>query len=180
MQPLLSIEYELTTEMASSIQRELVRWELRRGRWRDLPLFFGAGLFIALIVWLGLAGWILPAVGGGLACLVVLFVMGALFRRWSASHAAAATALIGLHSMDRRVRVEFADDRVRMETEFFRGEGTWNELDEVVVFPAFWLLRLSNGGRIVLPAANISAELNAFIRDKAAQVSAPVLTAEAS
>lgn len=179
MQPIQSIEYELTSEMATEIQRTLVRWELRRGRWRDLPVLIGAALFIALIVALGLGGWILPAVGGGLTCLVVLFVMGALFRRWSSSQSAAAMALIGLHSMERRVRVEFAEDRVRMETEFFRGEGAWTELDDVVVFPTFWLLRLSNGGRIVLPAKSVSADLDAFIRAKAEQMTAPVIKADA-
>ncbi|MBM4070486.1 MAG: YcxB family protein [Planctomycetes bacterium] len=177
MEPIQSIEYELTSEMATEIQRELVRWELRRGWRRDLPVLVGGVLFIALIVALGLGGWILPAVGGGLACLVVFFAMGAVWQRWWASQAAASMALIGLHTMERRVRVEFAEDRVRMETEFFRGEGAWTELDDVVVFATFWLLRLRNGGRIILPAKTITPELDAFIRAKAEQMTAPVLTA---
>lgn len=174
MEPLHTIEYELTTELATDIQRTLLRWELRRGWRRDLPTFIGALFFAVLIVWLGMAGWILPTVGGGLMCVVALFVGGALFRRWSMSHAATFTALIGLHATDRRVRIEFSDDRVRMETEHFRGEGTWTELEEVVVFPRFWLLYLSNGGRIVLPGSLVSSDLGTLIRAKADQVMGPV------
>jgi len=73
----------------------------------------------------------------------------------------------GLHTTDRRVRIEFAEDRLRMETEFFRGEGAWTELDDVVVFAGFWVLRLSNGGQVVIPGSLVSPELEAFIRAKA-------------
>lgn len=30
---------------------------------------------------------------------------------------------LALHTTDRRVRVEFDEERVRLETDFFRGEG---------------------------------------------------------
>lgn len=173
MEPIHSVEYELTSELAAEIHRRLVRWELRRGWRRDLPVFVGALVFTALIVWLGMEGWILPAVGGGLMCVVAIFVAGAVFRRWSMSQAGSLTALVALHSTDRRVRIEFGDDRVRMETEFFRGEGAWTELDEVIIFPGFWVLYLSNSGRIVIPLSVLSPELDALIRAKAQQVLAP-------
>jgi hypothetical protein len=174
MQPVHSIEYELTSELATEIQRMLLPWELRRGWRRDVPAFLGALAIAGLIIWLGLAGWILPGVGGGLLCLVMLFVMIAVFRRWSSSRATIAIALLALHSSDRRVRIDFAEERVRLETEFFRGEGAWTELDEVVVFPSIWLLHLSNGGQMVVPASLVSPELEAFIRAKAEQVMAPI------
>jgi hypothetical protein len=83
-------------------------------------------------------------------------------------------AVLALHTPDRRVRVEFWEERVRLEMEFFRGEGNWEELDEVVVFPRFWVLHLSNGGKVVVPAPLIAPELEALIRAKAEQVMAPV------
>jgi hypothetical protein len=174
IQPIHSIEYELTSEFASEVRRTLVRWELRRSWRRDLPVFVGALLFAAMIAWLTLGGWLLPVVGGGLLCVVMFFVIGALGRRWSIANSASLIALLALHTTDRRVRIEFAEDRVRLETEFFRGEGAWTELDEVVVFPAYWLLYLSNGGQILAPARLVSAELEAFIRGKAEEVAAPV------
>ena len=51
MEPLHAIEYELTTEMAADIQRALMPWELRRGWRRELPVFAGALVFAALIIW---------------------------------------------------------------------------------------------------------------------------------
>lgn len=81
MQPIHSLEYEVTTELAAEVQRALAGRELRRGWRRDLSVFFGALVFTALILWLGLQGWILPGVAGGLLGVVTLFVAGALFRR---------------------------------------------------------------------------------------------------
>ena len=123
MQPIHSVEYELTTELATEIHRCLLCWELRRGRWQDLPVYLGGLIFTVLILCLGLQGWILPAVGGGLLCVVVIAFFVALFRRRWAARTAVATALLALHAPDRRVRIEFAEDRLRLETEFFRGEG---------------------------------------------------------
>lgn len=174
MQPIHTIEYEMTSELATEIHRTLVRWELRRGWRRDVPKFLAALVFTALIGWLSLQGWMLPVVGGGLLCLVALFVIGAMFRRWSISSAAGATVLLAMQTTDRRVQIEFAEERVRLETEFFRGEGAWTELDEVVVFPGFWLLHLSNDGQVVVPARLLKHELEAFIRAKAQQVMAPI------
>src|SRR5262249_42187843 len=79
MRPIHAVEYELTSELATEIHRALLRWELRRGWRQDVPLFGGAAAFAALIVWLSLEGWILPTVGGGLMCLMMLFVLGAVF-----------------------------------------------------------------------------------------------------
>jgi hypothetical protein len=81
---------------------------------------------------------------------------------------------LALQSPDRRVRLEFSAERVRLETEFFRGEGAWTELSEVVIFADFWVLHLSNGGQILIPAASLSPELEAFIRAKAEEVTAAV------
>jgi hypothetical protein len=174
MNPIHAVEYEMTSELAAEIQRVLLRWELRRGRWQDLPVFAGALAFAALIVWLSLEGWILPGVGGGLMCVVMLFVIGAVYRRRSLAHGAAMFAVLALHTPDRRVRVEFWEERVRLEMEYFRGEGTWEQLDEVVIFPGFWALHLANGGKVVVPAPLIAPELEALIRAKAEQVMAPV------
>jgi hypothetical protein len=174
MQPHHSIEYELSTEMATDIHRALLRWEIQRGWRRDIPTYLGALVFAGLIAWLGLAGWIVPGFAMGLLCVLVLFVMGTVWRRWSLSHAATGMALLALHSPDRRIRVEFDDQRVRLESEFFRGEGAWTELDEIVIFPAFWVLRFSNDGRVLIPASLAVGELEAFVRAQAQQVTAPI------
>src|SRR5262249_26172650 len=110
----------------------------------------------------------------GLMCVVMLFVIGAIWRRWAAASGAGALFLIVLQSSDRRVLIDFTDEHVRLETEFFRGEGAWTELEEVVVFPGFWTLYLSNGGQVILPRAVVSAALEEFIRAKAQMVTAPV------
>ncbi len=174
MQPLHAVEYELSSEMATNIHRALLRWELRRGWRQDLPVFIGALIFAGLLIWLSLQGWILPGVGGGLMCVVMLFVVGAIYRRRALSYSAVMIPLLALHTSDRRVRIEFWEERVRLETEFFRGEGAWTELDEVVLFPAFWALHLSNGGKIVVPTSLVSPEVEALIRAKAEQVLAPL------
>jgi hypothetical protein len=174
MQPIHSLEYDLTTELATQVQQTLARWELRRGWRRDVRVLAGAGVFAALIIWLGLEGWIAPTVGGGLMCLLMLFALVAVFRRWAMARGAAWTVLLALQTSDRRVRIEFGEERLRMETELFRGEGAWTELEEVVVFSSFWMLRLSNGGQILLPGSAVSSELEAFLRAKALQVMVPI------
>jgi hypothetical protein len=168
------IEFELTSELATEVRRTVVRWDLRHGWRRDVSYSLAALGFAALIVMLGLQGWITPGVGAGLLCVVVLCVLGAVYRRWTAAHMAGLVAILGLHTTSRRIRMEFYEQRVRMETEFFRGEGAWTELDEVVIFPSFWLLRFSNSGQILLPSATISPILDEFIRGQAQEVEAPV------
>ena len=79
------------------------------------------------------------------------------------------------HPLVRALGEHPEEDRLRLETEFFRGEGAWTELDDVVVFDRFWVLRLSNGGQVVIPGSMVSPELEAFIRAKAQQVTARVL-----
>jgi hypothetical protein len=174
MEPLHLIEYELTSEFATEAQRTLVRWDLRRGWPRDVPVFLCALALGAIIIWLGLTGWISPGVGGGMLCVVTLFALVAVYRRWSKARVASLMALLALGTSDRRVRIEFQEARVRLETEFFRGEAAWTELDEAVVFPGFWLLRFSNSGQIMLPAATVSPALESFIRDRAQEVLAPI------
>jgi hypothetical protein len=174
MQPLHAIEYELTSEMATRIHRTLLRWQWRRDWRRDVPTLIGGLVFAALISWLALEGWMLPGFGAALLCVVVLFMMGAVYRRWALCSTGAVTALLALHASDRRVRIEFDQERLRLEGEFFRGEGTWRELDEVVVFDDFWVLRLSNSGQIVIPASLVVGDLEAFLRAKAQEVAAPI------
>src|SRR5258708_32311724 len=81
MEPLHLIEYELTSELATEVQRTLVRWAMRRGWRRDVPVLLCALAFAALIIWLSLSGWILPGVGGALLCVGMLFALGAVYRR---------------------------------------------------------------------------------------------------
>jgi hypothetical protein len=175
MEPLHVIEYELTSELAAEIRRHVACSERRRSWRRDGPLFLGSLLFAILIAWPVFTGWMLPTVGGGLLLLVALPVVGALWRRASLPHTAGSIALLALYTSDRRVRIEFHEKCVRMDTEFFRGEGAWTELDEIVVFPGFWVLYLTNGGQIVLPGM-ILPELESFLRSKAEEVGAPLIT----
>jgi hypothetical protein len=79
------------------------------------------------------------------------------------------------HASDSRVRIEFDAAHVRLETELFRGQGTWEELDLIVHFDGFWLLQLSNGGNLVVPAALLSPELQGWLCGKANQVMSPIL-----
>jgi len=174
MEPIHAIEYEMTSALATDIQHKLLRWELRRSWRRDLPLYAATLLFAVLIVGLGLEGWILPGVGGGLLCLLTFFTLVGLMRRWGHARAVVAMALLAQHTSDRRVRIEFDAERVRLEAEHFRGQGEWGELDSVVVFDSFWLLQLSNGGFLVLPQSLVSPDLDAFIRGKADHVMAPI------
>jgi hypothetical protein len=174
MEPLHSIEYVLTSELATDVQSALVRWDFRRGWRRDVPFLLCALTFATLIVWLGLSGWVLPIVGGGLLFVLTLFVIGAIFRRWGGARSASLIAVLALGASDRRVRIEFAEERVRLETEFFRGEAAWTELEEAVIFPTFWLLRFSNGGQIVLPSASVSPALESFIRAQSQGIPAPI------
>lgn len=180
MQPIHTVEYEVTSAWAADVERTLVRWEWRRGGWRDAPQFAAALVFAVLIVWLVVQGLILPGVGGGLMALLTLLVAGTVFRRWSLARATVATLLLARTMSDHRVRVEFGENSVRMEMEFFRGEGAWSELDEILVFKDFWVLYLSNGGRILIPAASVSSELEAFLHSKAQQVGAALMRLEGS
>jgi hypothetical protein len=177
VEPLHSIEYVLTSAQATEVQVALMHWELHRGWRRDLPFLLCALTFATLIVWLGLTGWLLPIVGGGLLFVLTLCVTGAIYRRWAGARAGSLIAVLALGTSERRVRIEFHEERVRLETEFLRGEAAWAELDEAVIFPSFWLLRFSNGGRIVLPSATVSPKVESFVRTQAQEVLAPVLQA---
>jgi hypothetical protein len=172
VEPIHAIEYELTSALAADIRMKLLRWELRRGWRRDLPLYLGTFLFAAIIIGLGLHGWILPGVGGGLLCLLTLLALGAVLRRRSSAYFSVGMALLAQQTQDRYVRVHFDDERVRVEMEHLRGEGAWVELDDIVVFDTFWTLQLSNGGRIVIPSSRLSPELESFLRAKADAVMA--------
>jgi len=175
MEPIHTIEYEMTSALATDIQCKLLRWEVRRGWRRDWPLYVGTVIFAALIIGLGLEGWILPGVGSVLLFLLTFFALGALVRRWGLARMAVAMALLPQQTSDRRVRIDFEADHVRLETERFRGEGTWAELDLVIVFDGFWLLQLTNGGNLIVPNLFMSPQMEEFIRDKAHQVMAPII-----
>jgi hypothetical protein len=175
MEPVHTIEYEMTSELAADVQRKVLRWALWRSWRRDLPLYVGILLTDALIIGFGLEGWILPGVGGGLILLFSLFGIGAFTRSYARARTAVAMALLARHASDRRVRIEFDAAHVRLETELFRGQGTWEELDLIVHFDGFWLLQLSNGGNLVVPAALLSPELQGWLRAKANQVMSPIL-----
>lgn len=174
MNPIHSVEYEVTSAWVTQLERELSRWEWRRGVWQDAPQYAAAVIFAGLLVWLVLQGLVLPGVGGGLMALLMFFVLGVVYRRWGASRSAVMTAFLAIHSGERSVRIEFDDQRVRLETGYFRGEGEWSELEQIVIFSDFWILYLSNGGRILLPSARVSSELAEFLRSKALQVMAPI------
>jgi len=161
--------------MAQDIQRTLLRFGMRHGWRRDVPLLLGWGVMAILLGWPVLVGWLPAGVGGALLCLVTLYVLGRIYYRHSLSYTAATTAIVAVHTTDRRVRLEFYEERVRMETEYFRGEGAWTELEEIVMFPSFWALRFSSGGHIVIPAALVTPELRAFLHAKAEHVMAALL-----
>ena len=78
MEPKHTVEYELTTEMATEIQRTLLPAVLRHAWRRDVPVILGwlvAALSLAGPV---LAGWLSPGVGGGLLFFATLLGLGAL------------------------------------------------------------------------------------------------------
>ena len=174
MEPKVALEYVLTTEMATDIQRSLLRFVMRHGWRHDLPLILGGCTFALLLGGLVAAGWLLPAVGGAILFLAALFILCTIYgRRWRA-YTAATSAVVALHTSDRRVRIELHEQRACMETEYFRGEAAWSELEELVVFPNFWALRFSNSGHIVIPSALVTPEVKALLEAKAEQVLAVI------
>ena len=169
MEPAHALEYELTSELANDIQRTLLRFSMRHGWRRDLPLILGWLVFALLLAWPVLAGWMWPGLAGGILFIATLIVLCTIYgRRWRA-YTSATSAIVALHMPDRRVRLEFHEQRVCMETEYIRGEGAWTELEEIVVFPTFWALRFSNEGHIVIPRTFVTPELQSFLHAKAAQ-----------
>ena len=174
MEPKHALEYDLTSELANDIQRTLLRHSMRHGWRRDVPLILGWLVFAFLLAWPVLSGWMPPGVGGALLFFATLIVLCTIYgRRWR-TYTSATSAIVALHMPDRRVRLEFHDGRVCMETEYIRGEGAWTELEEIVVFPTFWALRFSNEGHIVIPSSLMTSELQAFLRSKAEQVMAEI------
>src|SRR5262245_34926014 len=81
MEPKHAVEYELTSEMATDIQRTLLRFALRHGWRRDVPLLLGWLVVALLLAWPVLAGWMPPGVGGGILFLATLFVLAGVYRR---------------------------------------------------------------------------------------------------
>ena len=65
MEPVHTVEYELTSALATDIQRKLLRWEIRRGWRRDLHLYVGTFVFAALIVGLGWKDGSSPVLAAG-------------------------------------------------------------------------------------------------------------------
>ena|SRR5271165_1397491 len=174
MDPIHTVEYEMTSALASDIESKLLHWEMWRGWKRDLRFYIGAIVFGALIIAFGLQGWIHPAVTSGLLCLLTLFVLSALSRRWSNARMAVTIAVLPKQMTDRHVRLTFGADHVHLEMEHFRGEGAWTELEQVIIFDNFWVLQLTNGGCVVVPEKLVSSDLDAFIRKMALMVMAPI------
>jgi hypothetical protein len=175
MEPKHVLEYELTSERANDIQRTLLRFSMWRGWRRDVPLLVGWLVFALMLALPVLGGWMWPGVAGAMLFFATFFVLCTVVgRRWR-SYASVTSALVALHMPDRRVRLEFHEGRVSMETEFIRGEGAWTELEEIVVFPSFWALRFSNGGQIVIPSSLVTPELQTFLHGKAEQALAEIV-----
>ena len=83
--------------------------------------------------------------------------------------------ILAQRTLDRQVRIEFDDERVRLENGVCpRRRGLVVELDEIVVFDSFWASQLSNGGCIVVPRSLLSPELEGFLRAKARSVMANI------
>jgi hypothetical protein len=170
MEPKFALEYELTSEMATEIQRTLMRAALQQGWRRDLPLILGWLAFALVLAYPVFIGWLTPGIGGGLLFFATLLALCTMYaRRWRA-YSIASSAVVALHTSDRRVRLEFHEQRVSLQAEYFRGEGAWSELEELMVFPAFWALRFSNSGVVVIPAEHVTPELGEFLHAKAEQV----------
>src|SRR5262245_38121136 len=169
MEPLHAIEYELTSELAADVQRNMLRHAARHAWRRELPLLLGWLVFAGLLAWPVVGGWWSPGIGGAVLFLVTLVVLCTVYRRRWQDYAAVMTAVAGFHMANRRVRLEFHEKRLLMETEMFRGEGAWSELDEVIAFANSWALRFSNGGQVVIPAALVTPELKSFLEARAAE-----------
>jgi len=110
-----------------------------------------------------------------LAVLAAAFVTLGMMRRSACQREARASVLAPFEGQShRRMSVDFSEDRIRMEAATFQSTATWNDVDEVLLWPDFWLLRLRAGGQFVVPAAAISPELGELIRRKAADAGAEV------
>lgn len=174
IQTLHEVEFELTEDQIADYARVLINRDIYGGWKQTLPVALAAILLATWIVVLGLQGWIAPLVAGGLL-LVIAFPVGVhLVRRRSMYRIALWATTLAFRGADRTVRVRFTDDRIQMETGMAETGATWRELDEVIIFPGFWLLRCRPEGQFVLPSAAVSAELEALIRGKADEIGALV------
>jgi hypothetical protein len=173
-QTLHTVEFELTEDLVSDFTRLWIDREVYPWR-RTLPQLALAIVLAACIILLGLNGWIAPIVAGGLMLILAFPVGVAMVRRRSMHIMATWTTLfVAQQGGDRRVRVHFGDERIQMETGMGETGAAWKDLDEVVIFPGFWVLRCMPLGQFMVPASALTPEVDAFIRGKAHEVSAVV------
>ena len=173
-QTLHTVDFELSEDLVSDFTRLWIDREVYPWR-RTLPQALLAILLAACIILLGLHGWIAPVVAGGLM-LILAFPVGMAIVRRRHMHQMAVwtTLLMAQQGGDRRVRVHFSDERIQMETGMGETGAAWKDLDEVVIFPGFWVLRCMPLGQFMVPAAVVTPELDAFIRHKAEEAGALV------
>lgn len=169
-----TVEFDVTDELADRYARAVVdRVILPRGGLLSRPAF----LIVPLLLLLPLValGWLPPAMFALLVLLAAGFVVVGMMRRSVCLGEARAAVLAPFEGQShRRMRVDFAEDRIRMEAPAIESTASWSDLGEVLLWPDFWLLRLRAGGQFVVPASAISSELGDSIRRKAAEAGAEV------
>ncbi|MBL8799308.1 MAG: YcxB family protein [Planctomycetia bacterium] len=168
----LTVEFEVTDELADRYARRLVeRVVLPGGGWLSRPAFLVVPLVLLLPLVVG--GWLPPALYVVLAVLAGGLALMSRARRSFLRGEARASVLAPFEGQtERRLRVVFTDEQIRMEAPDLQSTAAWSDLGQVVVWPDFWLLRLRAGGQFVLPAESVSADLNELIRRKAGETGA--------
>lgn len=192
MEPLGSLEYELTDELAFQIALALFDAQARTVRadiigkgflHPALPLVIAFVMLLfaqtAVLLWAGesVVAWILFA----LACLVqllllfkfaVYFLPG--FSRW---YLRRRSVQMIRRLQPRTIRWTFFENRLETKSAQSQRSLPWTDLKQVDVLADFWQLQYKSKLQLVVPAAALPGDLQDVVRRKATEVGAPVVNA---
>ncbi|MCI0739738.1 MAG: hypothetical protein L0Y72_11895 [Gemmataceae bacterium] len=78
-------------------------------------------------------------------------------------------SLLPFQGLERRkVQVRVSEEQISADMGEMNFQAGWAELAAMAALPGFWIIRLRDGGQVVLPVEVLSPELQEFLRDKAA------------
>jgi hypothetical protein len=186
--PLGSLEFELTDELAfqaavalferqsQSVKEDIVRQGMPHPA---TPIVLASAMLLIAMVMAAIWAWesLLTRVLLILGCLVevlLLFKVGLYFSpafaRW---YIRRQTRWMGRRLSPRTIRWTFFDDRLETKSAAAQRTLRWTDLKTVDVLAEFWWLHWKSAP-VMVPAAALSAELQALIRRKAIEAGASV------
>jgi len=174
MQRAYTVEYEMTDELADSIVRAVLsRWKHFLG----LLVLSGRGPLVLALFLLLVVVLLRPQLSAGEAAAMMVLLGGAaaLIARQNVYRAARWSLLLPYFGgAPRTMQITFAEDGIVLETAGLNGKQAWREVAAVEVHPDLWLVRLRSHGHIAVPAAELSPELQDFVRRRALESGAEV------